>query len=408
LGDTGEREKDPYENIIWIIQEPCYGDMMISAHLGGVIRHELGHGFGLGHYQSTDEELTLSWNEGRSPAPSIMVQLTFQNSDENRIVPKDIQKLRSIYGADGFFLNSEEEKDLTLVDPNITEQNYTNFKNTEYGFDLEYPEDWYVDETKIDFEDQSRIIYITQEQGNLNRTITVGVSDKSAITDSNDQTTLDTLIDKEKKYCDSRLADDNDFDCKNFVLLESKIQTDSNGKVYTIKYAWNDGSSYHVTQKNHIIVGEKLWEITGEGILAPFLLTKNVMEHSIASFKLDDSVGDIPPITTQPESQIDPPSMELDAGPSESTQIPDWVRGNAEWWAQGAIGDSDFVSGIQYLIKEGIMTIPETSQGKTSDDSQEIPSWIKNNADWWAQGLITDDDFVKGIQYLVEQGIISV
>ncbi len=108
------------------------------------------------------------------------------------------------------------------------------------------------------------------------------------------------------------------------------------------------------------------------------------------------------------EAQIDPPSMELDTGPAESTQIPDWVRGNAEWWAQGAIGDSDFVSGIQYLIKEGIMTIPETSQGKTSDDSQEIPSWIKNNADWWAQGLITDDDFVKGIQYLVEQGIISV
>jgi len=29
-------------------------------------------------------------------------------------------------------------------------------------------------------------------------------------------------------------------------------------------------------------------------------------------------------------------------------------------------------------------------------------------ADWWNQGLITDDDFVKGIQYLVEQGIISV
>jgi len=39
---------------------------------------------------------------------------------------------------------------------------------------------------------------------------------------------------------------------------------------------------------------------------------------------------------------------------------------------------------------------------------EEIPSWIKNNADWWAQGLISDDDFVKGIQYLVEQGIIKV
>jgi len=88
--------------------------------------------------------------------------------------------------------------------------------------------------------------------------------------------------------------------------------------------------------------------------------------------------------------------------------IPEWIRGNAAWWAQGLIGDSDFVSGIQYLIKEGIMQIPETTQGTTAGGAEEIPSWIKNNADWWAQGLITDDDFVKGIQYLVEQGIISI
>jgi hypothetical protein len=87
--------------------------------------------------------------------------------------------------------------------------------------------------------------------------------------------------------------------------------------------------------------------------------------------------------------------------------IPEWIRNNAKWWAQGAIGDNDFVSGIQYLIKEDIMQIPETTSTTTSK-SDEIPSWIKNNADWWSQGLISDDDFVKGIQYLVEQGIIRV
>jgi len=93
---------------------------------------------------------------------------------------------------------------------------------------------------------------------------------------------------------------------------------------------------------------------------------------------------------------------------SAKSQIPGWVRNNAEWWAQGAIGDNDFVSGIQYLIKEDIIQIPETAKASAADGSQEIPSWIKNNADWWAQGLITDDDFVKGIQYLVEQGIIVI
>ncbi len=54
------------------------------------------------------------------------------------------------------------------------------------------------------------------------------------------------------------------------------------------------------------------------------------------------------------------------------------------------------------------MQIPETAKAATSGGSEEIPSWIKNNANWWSQGLISDDDFVKGIQYLVGQGIIKV
>jgi len=90
------------------------------------------------------------------------------------------------------------------------------------------------------------------------------------------------------------------------------------------------------------------------------------------------------------------------------SSIPDWVRKNARWWSQGAIGDNDFVSGIQYLIQKGIIQIPQTTSPPLASESNEIPAWIKNNADWWSQGLISDDDFVKGIQYLVEQGIIKV
>ena len=40
------------------------------------------------------------------------------------------------------------------------------------------------------------------------------------------------------------------------------------------------------------------------------------------------------------------------------TRIPNWVRDTAQWWAEGAIGDSDFVSGIQYLINPYFVTIP--------------------------------------------------
>ncbi len=86
--------------------------------------------------------------------------------------------------------------------------------------------------------------------------------------------------------------------------------------------------------------------------------------------------------------------------------IPDWVRNNAGWWADGQIGDSDFVSGIQYLISQGIMNIPETQSGQSTGD--EIPGWVKNNAGWWADGQIGDSDFVSGIQYLITNGILAI
>ena len=53
------------------------------------------------------------------------------------------------------------------------------------------------------------------------------------------------------------------------------------------------------------------------------------------------------------------------------------------------------------------MKIPPTSQG-SSGGSNEIPSWIKNNAGWWADGAIDDDSFVGGIQFLIEEGIMSI
>ena len=37
-----------------------------------------------------------------------------------------------------------------------------------------------------------------------------------------------------------------------------------------------------------------------------------------------------------------------------------------------------------------------------------IPSWVKNNAEWWADGLISDEDYASGIEYLIKEGIIKV
>ena len=88
------------------------------------------------------------------------------------------------------------------------------------------------------------------------------------------------------------------------------------------------------------------------------------------------------------------------------TSIPSWIKNNAGWWADGQIDDSSFVSGIQWLISNGVMTIPSTEQGAGSDNV--IPSWIKNNAGWWADGQIDDSSFVSGLQWLISNGIMKI
>jgi len=89
-----------------------------------------------------------------------------------------------------------------------------------------------------------------------------------------------------------------------------------------------------------------------------------------------------------------------------TNEIPAWIKNNAEWWAAGAIDDSAFIQGIQFLIKENILKIPSTVQGTNSGN--EIPAWIKNNAEWWAAGAIDDSAFIQGIQFLIKEGILRI
>jgi len=93
--------------------------------------------------------------------------------------------------------------------------------------------------------------------------------------------------------------------------------------------------------------------------------------------------------------------------PPTIIKIPDWIKNNARWWADGSIDDSSFVEGIQFLIKEGLMKIPITEQGLVYQDNT-IPDWIKNNARWWADGSIDDSSFVEGIQFLIKEGLMKI
>jgi len=90
----------------------------------------------------------------------------------------------------------------------------------------------------------------------------------------------------------------------------------------------------------------------------------------------------------------------------DEISIPDWIRNNALWWSEEQIDDNTFIQGIEYLIKNKIILIPQTQQDSSA--SKEIPTWIKNNAGWWATAQIDDKTFVQGLEFLIQNGILRV
>ena len=45
---------------------------------------------------------------------------------------------------------------------------------------------------------------------------------------------------------------------------------------------------------------------------------------------------------------------------------------------------------------------------RMSSSVEKVPSWIKNNAGWWANDDIDDNAFIQGIQFLIKEKILEI
>src|SRR2546426_5539278 len=99
-------------------------------------------------------------------------------------------------------------------------------------------------------------------------------------------------------------------------------------------------------------------------------------------------------------------SLSVDTS-AEQYSIPSWIKDTAKLWGDDKIGDSNFKQGLQWLIENKIMTIPE-GKAYSGSNNQQIPIWVRNDAKWWADDQIGDSDFVRGMQYLIQIRTINI
>ena len=95
--------------------------------------------------------------------------------------------------------------------------------------------------------------------------------------------------------------------------------------------------------------------------------------------------------------------------------VPDWIKTLAKFWSNNEIPDNNFIGAIEHLIKNKIISSEKIIIVEKNDDvndeilNQEtiIPEWIRTTAEWYSENLVTDSEFVSSIEFMVKEGIIQ-
>ena len=72
------------------------------------------------------------------------------------------------------------------------------------------------------------------------------------------------------------------------------------------------------------------------------------------------------------------------------------------------LGGDDSTSGLMTIDVEVIKSGDTSFSVPPTASITEIPQWVKNNAEWWAAGQIDDNTFVSGIQWLISNGVMRI
>jgi len=111
--------------------------------------------------------------------------------------------------------------------------------------------------------------------------------------------------------------------------------------------------------------------------------------------------------------------MALAQSPNEDTNMPSWFKNNAKWWKEDKISDEEIINAIENLLKRGIIKLDSTKikSGETlpeprlflppNKEGARIPGYVKNTFASWEGGVFSDSDITNTIKFLIEANIIT-
>lgn len=181
--------------------------------------------------------------------------------------------------------------------------------------------------------------------------------------------------------------------------------------IYTEKKIYSYGDTLTFTIEVSEITGEFaalhiIDESGGKSSTIPIVITE--LKTVIPSpYPFEATVYPQGKYTLQIEYSGTSDSVEFELIDLGNIVIPLWIKEISKYWYNGTISDIKFADGIRFLIKEGIIVVPETNN-QTNTNEVTIPDWMKKSTGWWIEGIVSDIEYAEALEYLIKAGIIVV
>ena len=270
---------------------------------------------------------------------------------------------------------------LPLILPDI---HATLYNNQKIGFSMEYPLGWHFNDFLfIENNAENKIVYFdyyeegvfpkadinelwTYEGGDISEIKHAGVlvqNIHNTITE-NDEDYGTKLFDLQYADCLMSHSEKQDATCNDLLLLEDKKITVNGNNAHQIKYSWTEKYTFcdYSDDISYPVCSEKTFD--NISIITDIFTNDNIWR--INSFFRSDMTDFI-----EMEVHDIIHSLKILEKTDSDLKIPSWVKNNAGWWADGVIEDTAFINGIQYMVDNLMITIPEQS---TSNSLKVEPS----------------------------------
>jgi hypothetical protein len=93
----------------------------------------------------------------------------------------------------------------------------------------------------------------------------------------------------------------------------------------------------------------------------------------------------------------------------KDSSVPDWIKNNAKWWADGNISDKNFLDGIKFLIENGVIQTSDDLEvlvESIDDISKTLP--INEFSNIWDAHLVNGDYENRTVLEFWKDGLLGV